>query len=411
MIPTQLQSCRGLIGAITERGLCSGCGLCESLAPEGHIEMRLNASGYLRPIIQKALSDDDERYIAQACPGVQLCHEKKDTRQYHTIWGPLMGVSTGYSCDAEMRHQGSSGGVLSALAAYLLASGEVSFVAQIAVSHRDPLANELQISRTRDDVLRAAGSRYAPSAPLRSIRALLDTGERFAIIGKPCDVGALRQYARMDARVSEQIPYMLSFMCAGVPSMKGTLELLERMGTKRELVASLRYRGDGWPGMTSAIQKDGNNFEMDYATSWGTILNRYLQFRCKVCPDGTGECADIVCGDAWHGKNGYPDFSEKDGRSLILLRTAQGDALLKKAVADSVLLCTELSVTEIAAMQPYQVSRKRLVLGRLLAARCATGVTFRYDPMRLIKASLQANPFDWLRSACGTYRRATREMQ
>ncbi len=67
MISTQLQSCRGLIGAITERGLCSGCGLCESLAPEGHIEMRLNASGYLRPVIQKALSDDDERYIAQAC--------------------------------------------------------------------------------------------------------------------------------------------------------------------------------------------------------------------------------------------------------------------------------------------------------------------------------------------------------
>jgi len=411
MISTELQSYRGLIGSITERGLCSGCGLCESLAPEGHIEMRLNASGYLRPVILKALSDDDERYIAQACPGIQLCHEKKDTRHYHTIWGPLMGVCTGHSCDAEMRHQGSSGGVLSALAAYLLASGEVSFVAQIAVSQRDPLANELQISRTRDDVLHAAGSRYAPSAPLRSIRALLDTGERFVFIGKPCDVGALRQYARMDARVSEQIPFMLSFMCAGVPSMKGTLEVLDRMGTKREQLVSFRYRGDGWPGTTRAKQKDGSSFEMDYSTSWGSILNRYLQFRCKICPDGTGEFADIVCGDAWYGKEGYPDFSERDGRSLILLRTDQGNALVKKAIADSILTVSQLPVREIAAMQPYQVSRKKLVLGRLFAARLATGMTLCCDPMRLVKASLRVNPLDWLRSACGTYRRANGELQ
>src|SRR3712207_7050821 len=38
--------------------------------------------------------------------------------------------------------------------------------------------------------------------------------------------------------------------------------------------------------------------------------------RCKICPDGTGEFADIVCADAWYGKDGYPDFAEREGRSL-----------------------------------------------------------------------------------------------
>ncbi len=310
-----------------------------------------------------------------------------------------------------MRHQGSSGGVLSALAAYLLASGEVSFVAQIAVSHRDPLANELQISRTRDDVLRAAGSRYAPSAPLRSIRALLDTGERFAFIGKPCDVGALRQYARMDARVGKQIPYMLSFMCAGVPSMIGTLELLERMGTKRELVASFRYRGDGWPGKARAVMTNGQIRELDYATAWGSILGHHLQFRCKICADGSGEFADIVCADAWYSEDGYPDFQERDGRSLILLRSEKGMKLIGDAVAANSLTVADLPVSEIKKMQPFQVSRKQFVLGRILATRLKIGRAPCYHRMALIRATFYANPIQWMRNVWGTYRRAKSERQ
>lgn len=51
---------------------------------------------------------------------------------------------------------------------------------------------------------------------------------------------------------------------------------------------------------------------MSYNESWGNILGKYLQKRCKICPDGIGEFADIVCADAWHGdKSGYPNFEEK----------------------------------------------------------------------------------------------------
>jgi coenzyme F420 hydrogenase subunit beta len=37
---------------------------------------------------------------------------------------------------------------------------------------------------------------------------------------------------------------------------------------------------------------------MSYADSWGGILSRHVQFRCKICPDGTGGFADVVCADA-----------------------------------------------------------------------------------------------------------------
>jgi coenzyme F420 hydrogenase subunit beta len=287
----------------------------------------------------------------------------------------------------------------------------VDFIAHIAVSSKDSLRNELQLSRTKADVLRAAGSRYAPSSPLEKILELLEMGERFAFIGKPCDVAALRRYALHDARVNELIPYMISFMCAGIPSINGTYEVLEKLGINREQLKSFRYRGDGWPGMTRAESIDGIISEMNYNDSWGNILGKYLQFRCKICPDGTGEFADVVCADAWYGKDGYPDFTEREGRSLILTRTLAGEELIKAAFSSSYIQIENLPTENIESMQPYQAHRKKVVLGRLVATWFALGQAPRYSDLGLIKTSLMANSIEWLRHAWGTYRRANGETQ
>jgi coenzyme F420 hydrogenase subunit beta len=266
------------------------------------------------------------------------------------------------------------------------------------------------MSTTRADVLRAAGSRYAPAAPLDRLEEFLSTGKRFAVIGKPCDIAAVRNLGRVDPRVNEQIPFLLSFMCAGVPSINGTHELLSQLGIEANRLQSFRYRGDGWPGMARAVDLDGHVGEMDYSKSWGTILNRHLQFRCKICPDGTGEFADVVCADAWYGKDGYPDFAEREGRSLILTRTAAGESLVQAATRAGVIATVDLPIGEIAHMQPYQLNRKQVVLGRLLGTRLRRGWMPLYQNLGLIRASLSARPLAWIRNAVGTYKRATGEL-
>jgi coenzyme F420 hydrogenase subunit beta len=202
---------------------------------------------------------------------------------------------------------------------------------------------------------------------------------------------------------------MLSFMCAGVPSLAGTHALIRSMGGEPEGVRRFRYRGDGWPGMARADMADGRVLQTDYTTSWGTVLNQHLQFRCKICPDGTGEFADIVCADAWHGADGYPDFTERAGRSLVLTRTAQGEALLQAACAAHAVAVAPLPVADIARMQPYQVLRKQVVLGRVLATWARRGAGPRYWRMGLLRASWHAHKITWLRNAWGTWRRAKGE--
>lgn len=396
------------IQQIVESGLCTGCGLCASVLGQSKVEMRLSPEGYLRPYVVGVVNREDISRVEMVCPGIHIEHSQTEAT-YHPAWGPIEKARTGYSTDSQLHREGSSGGVLSALVLHLLDTAQVDFVAQIAVSKSEPLINELQLSRTRGDVLRAAGSRYAPSAPLVRFEELLAKGRRFALLGKPCDMAAVRRLALYDKRVGKQVLYLLSFMCAGIPSMQGTQEVLSRMGIKPDHVKSFRYRGDGWPGKARAVSHDGKVAEMDYTTSWGTILNRHLQFRCKICPDGTGEFADIVCADAWYGKDGYPDFDEHEGRSIILSRTPAGEALVQEAIRADKIRIEGLPVTEIAHMQPYQLNRKRMVLARALGTRLRLGYAPKFKRLSLIRNAISASPLDWLRNVWGTFKRADGE--
>lgn len=395
---------------VVEAGLCTGCGLCENLFGAGQVQMQMAASGYLRPVVLVPLSKSPQAASQQAefertCPGRGLRLEPEQDVPVHEAWGPLKSVSTGWATDPATRYQGSSGGVLSALLADLLESGQADFVAHIEADAQHPLRNQLRLSRNRAEVLQGAGSRYGPSAPLKQLDALFATGQRFAFVGKPCDAAALRAHLREHPQRAAQVVGIFAFMCAGVPSEHGSVALLQRLGTQLDQVARFSYRGNGWPGMATATGFDGAKHEMDYSSSWGQVLNRHLQFRCKVCPDGTGEFADVVCADAWYGADGYPDFTERDGRSLILARTARGQELLQSALTRGGIESAPCDAAEIAKMQPYQLARKRLLAGRLLALALAGRQRPGYQGLRLWANAKRLGLVEHLRNIKGTLAR------
>lgn len=251
--------------------------------------------------------------------------------------------------------------------------------------------------------------RYAPSSPLADIDQALSDAGRFAFIGKPCDVAALRQLATVDGRVAEKVPLMLSFYCAGIPSHTAANQVISAMGLEPATVTDFQYRGNGWPGLTVANTADGRRGEMRYAESWGKHLSGHTQFRCKICPDGVGGAADIVCADAWYGDaDGYPQFEEQDGRSLIMSRTAAGDALLRKAISAGQIIVNPLDVAEIDRMQPGQVRRKRVLLGRLMAMVVTLQPRPRMRQLGILEAARRAPLSELLKNFAGSVRRIVR---
>lgn len=396
-----------LLDRIVKNDLCHGCGACVAAVGDKSLAMRMGDEGYLRPARIGAGRTDEDTVVRDVCSGYAI-HQDRQDRCYNPVWGPLVTVQTGYAIDPEVRYRGSSGGVISALALHLIETGQVDFVVQTRASQDDPTGNITDTSTDREGVLGAAGSRYAPSAPLADLGRYLSSGLRFAFVGRPCDVAALRRMARVDPRIDAQVPIMLSFFCAGVPSRKGALGVLKALGVEYEDVREFAYRGRGWPGLARAVRHDGTEESMDYNSSWGTILNRHLQFRCKICPDGTGEFADVVCADAWHGKDGYPDFTEAEGRSLVVARTAAGRSLLDGALEVGRIGLKDIDVSEIRSMQPYQYDRKRAVLARLTALLLKARSVPRFQGLSLIGLTVRSSPLWLLRNCVGTYRRIAR---
>ncbi|MGN3975250.1 Coenzyme F420 hydrogenase/dehydrogenase, beta subunit C-terminal domain [Tsuneonella sp. SYSU-LHT278] len=394
------------LATIVDNGMCLGCGGCVAAIGRPDFAMEMSAEGYLRPIAATPLSASERETLAEVCSGRTMAHDGEAGLDYHPLWGPLRRVATGHATDPEVRYRGSSGGVLTAIAIALVECGAVEFVLSTAAGADDPIGNETAPRGDRNALMAAAGSRYAPSAPLAGLERHLAADSRFAFIGKPCDVATLRRMAKRDPRIDRCIPYMFAFFCAGVPSRKGTLDLLDAMGLAPADVGNFRFRGDGWPGLARAISHDGSEATMDYNSSWGTILNRHLQFRCKICPDGTGEFADIVCADAWYGKDGYPEFAEQDGRSLIIARTPAGEQLLREIESAGRITTMPLDVREIARMQPYQAHRKCNVIARLAGLKAKRRPTPRYRRLGLLRLALRSQPLEQIRNLIGTYRRA-----
>lgn len=392
------------LASILRSDCCSGCGACAYVAAD-RIRMDYSADGFLRPVVNGELSADEEKRVARTCPGI-LLDVQASAAIDHPIWGPVAVARTGHATDTGLRHHASSGGVISALLTHLLGTGKISFVVQTAASPLLPTCNEAVVSVSADDIAAAAGSRYAPSAPVEKLRHYLDRPGNFAFVGKPCDVAAVRMLIKEDPALAARIPFLISFFCAGVPSTRGAKAILHELGVAEQDLRSFRYRGDGWPGFATAETADGKLHRMNYEASWGNILSKHVQFRCKICPDGSGGFADIVCGDAWESDaRGYPKFTEGDGRSLILTRTSVGEELCREAERAGAIATASLDIAEVEVMQPSQARRKRLVLSRLWAMRLAGRRLPRFHGLHLIPAARSAGLYANARSFLGLCRR------
>lgn len=392
---------------VAKTGLCAGCGLCAGISRSGAIRMETSESGFRRPREVAPVPEAEEELVRAACPGLRVVLERDDEVNHHPVWGPIAELGFCWSSDADLRHRASSGGALSEFLAFLLASGEVDYVVQVDTSESSPLRHDVRVNTSRAHVVRAAGSKYAPTSPLERIGEYLERPGRFAFVGKPCDIAALRQLGRVDLRVGSKVGVMIAFMCGGVPSYGGTLAMLRAMGVDDpEDVVEFRYRGFGWPGRATAMLSDGSEKSLDYDQAWGGILSKAVQFRCKICADGTGELADITFADGWHlGPDNKPIFEERVGRSMVMVRTELAKNLFAKAVATGCIQTQPLPLEELVLIQPHQAARKASVASRLAAMDTLRLPRTRYHNLNLGRLALRRGLVLNLRNYLGMLRR------
>ena len=357
---------RVAVARVVASGNCAGCGACSHLS--SRVSMVIDKdNGFLRPRLAEP-SGEGSAHLAstfrRVCPGVTVESRAPSAGvAANPDLGPWVSAWRGWATDPSLRYSGSSGGVISALAAWVLREGTASSVVAVAQDpNRGPGTVAVRVVAERD-VKALAGSRYAPVSA--AARASLDSQEFF--VGKPCEIAGM---VRLEEELGIEPSFKVAFFCAGTPSQLATDRLIRELGVPPEEVAKVRYRGNGWPGAFEVTTLTGQKLSMPYSEAWGRILGRMLQPRCRVCADGTGVLADLSVGDYWQvDEKGYPLFVESDGRSAIIARTQRGHDLLTRASSSGILATERVTMDEIAAVQPAQLKRLHTLEARLMARR------------------------------------------
>lgn len=377
---------------------CSGCGLCESV---GKAVLDTDLRQFPNVRVEK---NADIGFFENVCP--VFYYEKE---AISAPWGVVDSAIVGYSSNADTRFRAASGGALTEIAIFLLESKRVDAVIQVGVDPADPTKTVVNVSKNRADVLRNCGSRYSISTPLKTIVQIVDPDMEYAFIGKPCDVMALKRYLIHNKQLSNSILYTLSFFCAGEPSVEAQNKMLTRMQVSKEECTSLTYRGNGWPGYTTAVTLDGTEHKLEYNEAWGQYLGRDIRYCCRFCMDGTGELADIVCADFWQlDKNGKPDFSEHDGRNIILCRNPEASKIVKQAILEDRIKAEDVftdKMDDLRYYQPHQFRRKTTMESSILAMKLLRKQHPKFSKRNLKKYSFYATRDQKWQAFVGTVKR------
>ncbi len=381
--------------------LCTGCGLCHSIE---NVPFNVDEKGFIYPI----LKGNNASFCKKYCPSSEN-HSSMIMRVLEkNIWGQSESTYIGWSNNAGIRIKASSGGVLTSLCVFLLENGYIDGVIQVRASEDSQIDTDTVISRSKKDILNCMGSRYTTSSPLYKIKDLISEGERYAFVGKPCDVSTLRLYLMNDNSLNNQIRYLFSFFCAGMPSRTANKTLLKELGGTEETCTLLTYRGNGWPGFATAKFLNAPDGRLTYNDAWGNVLGRDLRPACRFCLDGIGLMSDVVCGDAWYEDDyGNPDFSEHEGRNIIFTRTKNGESIIHEASEKGYLYLTELKGYNryLRKIQKYQFERKTTMLGTVLALKQCGRVVPSYRTRKLVKFAFMSSPRLVLSRYKGTIKR------
>lgn len=381
--------------------LCVGCGACVHACPSsGGRMVHVEAEGF-RPVF----TTPDRAEMAAAlpvCPGYQVdARVEAPGPMSSPEYGSALEIWEGWAADPDVRLRASSGGILTALSLYLIEVEHFGGVLHAGMDADAPWMNRNYVSRTRADVLARAGSRYAPSSPCAGLGEIAGAAGPHAFIGKPCDVSAVDALRRRDPRIDRSLGLVLSFFCAGTPSTRGTLDLMQQLGVQPDETTAVHYRGDGWPGRFRMTLRSGRPASsLSYEESWSRLTG-YRPVRCNLCPDGLGRLADISCGDAWD----HFDETGDSGRSLIIVRTERGRRHLHAAMRAGYITLTPAGPARVVAAQRALLQRRRDLFGRLAALTMLGAPVPSYKGFGLVRAWVGAGPRRWMATVGGTLRR------
>lgn len=358
--------------------LCVGCGACASQEEEA--KMRWDRDGFLKPDGPASWLNKPSSTLARTCPFSpdapnedELASRLFPESRANPLIGRLQGAYVGHAKVDDYRAQGSSGGLVSWVASQLLDIGLVDGVAHVVPS--EPAGGRLfayRISRTPDQLREGAKSRYYPVDLSEVLREVREVPGRYAIVGVPCFIKAVRLLQRVDPLIRERVRFTLGIFCGHMKSRHMVESFAWQLGTELRHVRALDYRMKdptrpaNWYRANLELF-DGSTVARDWwhlaDGDWGAGF--FQNPACDFCDDVVAETADISFGDAWL----EPYSSDGRGTNVVVVRSRALHAILRRGIRNGEIQLEPVDADFVIATQEAGLRHRRQGLAYRLTWR------------------------------------------
>ena len=324
---------------------------------------------------------------------------------FHSRIGRYVTNYAGYVREGEFRSRGSSGGIASWILCRLLEEGHVDAVVHVGACDSVNSSTSLfgfTISKTADEIRARSKSRYYPVEMSGVVRQVLEKPGRYAVVGLPCFIKALRLACQQSAVLQSRVAHTVGIVCGHLKSTAFAEMMAWQCGIEPHNLRAFDFRtkcADA-PASHYAITATGVSRGREivvtrpvaslFGTNWSHGLFKYKA--CDYCDDVLAETADIAIGDAW-----LDDYvKDSGGTNIVTVRTPFFRNLIEEGRASGVLRLDELSADRVAQSQDGGLRHRRDGLSfRLEQARLAGRwtPTKRVEPGSVVLSARQKKRF------------------
>lgn len=303
---------------ICEKGKCTGCMECVDTCPKKAIKIVDSGIEY------SAVIDSN------SCIECNLCHNVCQNNRKLELTRPIYWKQ-GWASDENIRTGSSSGGLATAVACAFVKNGGIVCS---CIFHAGEFV--FDFAETEDEVSKFSGSKYVKSNPkgiYPKIVKLLNEDKKVLFIGLPCQVSAVKHYAR-----NHQNLYTIDLICHGTPSPRILERFFKDYGLELAEIDSVQFRVKN----DFALEKNSRRLTIPSTTDYYlmTFLNStsYTE-NCYTCNYAQlGRAGDITLGDSWGSE--LDSHIQEKGISLLLCQNEKGIELVN--ATDLVLIDVDL---------------------------------------------------------------------
>ncbi|MGB5926264.1 MAG: Coenzyme F420 hydrogenase/dehydrogenase, beta subunit C-terminal domain [Dehalococcoidia bacterium] len=327
-----MPSYEDLEAKIIDTGECTVCGACITACPDSHIKFIEN-----RPKRPKRTMD---------CVGCSTCYDAcymlrhdliKDIEDRTIGWGKKesMGlyrrVVTARTKDTEIERTCQDGGVVTTLLLYALDSGLIDGALVVGRDAWTPVAC---IAKTRDEIIRAAGTKYGVVPVLKELRAAVVDHRlsKICVVGSPCHIQSVRYLKYKGLPLASAVKLTIGLFCRENYEYACIAEKIRAKGVDINRVDKLDVSDE------FNIYAAGNKLSLPITEAKSCVPRH-----CLVCRDFAADLADISIGS---------DGSAQ-GWSVVIIRTEDGDKVFagmgEKKLVETKEIGDVVDVKEIAS--------------------------------------------------------------